>query len=50
MSMLIAFVNALPYLLGAAFCLFMLYGFWRGLGLSAHTPRHRMSEGEYWHD
>jgi hypothetical protein len=31
-----AVLHALPYLLGGVFCLFMFYGFWRGLSLRPH--------------
>jgi hypothetical protein len=48
MSTLVAILHAMPYLLGGAFCLFMLYGFWRGLGLREHAPGHRASESPDW--
>ena len=34
-----AFLHALLYALGTVFCLFMLYGFWRGLSLRPHGHR-----------
>ena len=36
-----AFLHALPYALGTVFCLFLVYGFWRGLSLRPHGPGHR---------
>lgn len=41
MLLFAAFLHALPYILGGALCLFVMYGFWRGLGLKAHKPGHR---------
>jgi hypothetical protein len=37
----VAFLHALPYALGTVFCLFLFYGFWRGLSLRPHGPGHR---------
>jgi hypothetical protein len=31
----------LPYVLGGALCMFLLYGFWRGLSLRPHEREHR---------
>jgi hypothetical protein len=36
-----AFLHALPYVLGGALCLFLLYGFWRGWSLRPHAREHR---------
>jgi hypothetical protein len=36
-----AMLHALPTILGAALVLFVLYGFWRGLGLRPHAGEHR---------
>jgi hypothetical protein len=37
-----AFLHALPYVLGGALCLFLLYGFWRGWSLRPHAREHRL--------
>jgi len=37
----VAFLHALPYLLGTALCLFALYGFWSGLDMRPHEREHR---------
>jgi hypothetical protein len=37
----IDFLHALPYVLGGAFCLFVLYGFWSGLSLRPHERENR---------
>jgi hypothetical protein len=39
--MFAALVQALPYVLSAALCIFLLYGFWRGLTLRPHEREHR---------
>jgi hypothetical protein len=36
--MFAAFLHSLPYVLGGALCLFLLWGFWRGLSLRPHEP------------
>jgi len=36
-----AFVQALPDVLSAALCMFLFYGFWRGLTLRPHGREHR---------
>jgi hypothetical protein len=43
-------LQALIYALGGGFCLFVLYGFWRGLGLRPHRPGHGPSSESktYW--
>jgi hypothetical protein len=39
--MFAAFFQALPYVLGGALGLFLLFGFWRGLSLRPHEREHR---------
>jgi hypothetical protein len=39
--MFAAFLHAIPYVLSGALCLFLLYGFWRGLSLRPHAREHR---------
>jgi hypothetical protein len=46
--MLAAIVNVLPYIFGAALCLFLLLGFWRGLTLPAHQEGHRARQSIHW--
>jgi hypothetical protein len=46
--MFAAFLEALLYGLGAALCLFMLRGFWRGLRLPPHKEGHRPSQSIPW--
>jgi hypothetical protein len=45
---LASFLHALPYVLGGAFCLLMLYGFWQGLSLRPHRHRAHSTALEYW--
>jgi hypothetical protein len=40
-AMFAPFFHVLPYVLGVALCLFLFYGFWRGLSLRQHEPEHR---------
>jgi hypothetical protein len=42
--------QVLAYLLGGGLCLFVLYGFWRGLTLRPHRPGHHPSSESktYW--
>jgi hypothetical protein len=40
-AMFAAFFQALPYVLGGALGLFLLFGFWRGLSLRPHEREHR---------
>jgi hypothetical protein len=49
----VTFLHALPHLLGTAFCLFVLYGFFQGLGLRPHEREHRpppLSKYFWWAD
>lgn len=46
--MFAAFLEALPYMLGAALCLFVLAGFWRGLTLPPHKEGHRPNRIRWW--
>jgi hypothetical protein len=39
--MFVAALHALPYLLGTAFIVRLVYGFWRGLNLRPHEREHR---------
>jgi hypothetical protein len=39
--MIAALLQALPVILGALLMPFVLYGFWRGLGLRPHGSGHR---------
>jgi len=40
-AMFATFLHALPYVFSGALCVFLLYGFWRGLSLRPHEPGHR---------
>jgi hypothetical protein len=44
--LLAAFLHALSYIVGGALCLFLLYGFWRGLSLRPHAPEDRAPPNE----
>jgi hypothetical protein len=46
--MFAAFLHALPGVLAGLFGLFMLYGFWQGLGLRPHRPGHRAPVSLHW--
>jgi hypothetical protein len=46
--MFAAFLEALPYVLGGALCLFVLVGFWRGLTLPPHKEGHRPNRTIRW--
>ncbi|CAN5351038.1 hypothetical protein BH10PSE11_BH10PSE11_31280 [soil metagenome] len=46
--MLAAILDVLAYILGAALCLFLLFGFWRGLTLPPHKEGHRTRESIAW--
>lgn len=46
--MLAALLDVLAYILGAALCLFLLIGFWRGLTLSPHKEEHRARQSIAW--
>jgi hypothetical protein len=39
--MFVAFLHVLPYLIGGALVVFVLYGFWQGLSLRPHREGHR---------
>lgn len=46
--MLAAILDVLPYIFGAALCLFLLVGFWRGLTLPPHKEGHRARQSIPW--
>ena len=46
--MFTAVLDAVPYVLGGAFCLLMLRRFWRGLALPPHKEGHRPRQSIRW--